>query len=372
MDQLQERIGAFDLKGATACNASVVTGDDPVCITTTDRQWAYAAVFPLRDDPANLLTGDGRMIIRVEVSVDAGYIGIAVAQPDLSAFISAEQRVETTGERRTIAVTIKAPRPGVWLVVRNTADDGTVSSVRIHSIKAYLTLATEEDLPGGNGLEVFDSTAALAINRARLQHLASLELPLEFKTVLDVGCGVGHLSGFFVERGGRVTGVDARPENLARLESLYPGRETHVADVERDSLSKLGQFDVVFCYGLLYHTENPVGALRNITSCCRELLLLETIVTDHPGPMVQLADESSALMNEAVAGFGCRPSPAFIALALAHMGFSFVYTTREQPDFPDFQFEWIHDSEWRRDGHPLRRVFVASRNPIDNPHLTPL
>ena len=49
--------------------------------------------------------------------------------------------------------------------------------------------------------------------------------------MLDVGCGVGHLSGFF-GAGARVVCVDARPENIARLHSLYPGREAHVANVE--------------------------------------------------------------------------------------------------------------------------------------------
>jgi len=58
--------------------------------------------------------------------------------------------------------------------------------------------------------------------------------------------------------------VDARPENIARLHSLYPGREAHVANVEVDRLSELGRFDIVFCYGLLYHVENPIAALRNI------------------------------------------------------------------------------------------------------------
>lgn len=36
-----------------------------------------------------------------------------------------------------------------------------------------------EPVPQGGGLEVFDTEAALEINRARLDHLASLELPLE-------------------------------------------------------------------------------------------------------------------------------------------------------------------------------------------------
>jgi FkbM family methyltransferase len=200
--------------------------------------------------------------------------------------------------------------------------------------------------------------------------LASLEISGAGKSVLDVGCGVGHLSGFFEERGARVVGVDARPENIARLHSLYPGRTAHVANVEFDRLSELGRFDIVFCYGLLYHLENPSAALRNMASCCGELLLLETVVTDDPRPIFQLVDEPPATISQAVSGFGCRPSPAFVAMALSRMGFSFVYTSDTCPNHPDFKFEWTGGGEWSRDGKLLRCIFVASRTRLSNPHLT--
>jgi FkbM family methyltransferase len=223
---------------------------------------------------------------------------------------------------------------------------------------------------GGGGFAVFDSADAQLINEARLDHLASLKIPVEGKSVLDVSCGVGHLSGFFVERGARVVCVDARPENIARLHSLYPGREAHVANVEFDRLSELGRFGIVFCYGLLYHIENPIAALRNIASCCGELLLLETVATDYPRPIYQLEDEPPATKNQAVSGFGCRPSPAFVAMALSRMGFSFVYTSDTRPNQPDFDFEWTGSGESSRDGKNLRCIFVASRTKLSNPHLT--
>jgi len=109
-----------------------------------------------------------------------------------------------------------------------------------------------------------------------------------------------------------------------------------VANVEFDRLSELERFGIVFCYGLLYHIENPIGALRNIASCCGELLLLETVATDYPRPIYQLEDEPPATKNQAVSGFGCRPSPAFVAMALSRMGFSFVYTSDTRPNQPDF------------------------------------
>src|SRR5580692_6243260 len=173
------------------------------------------------------------------------------------------------------------------------------------------------ELPvGGGGLGVFDSQDALAINRARLAHLESLGLPLSGKSVLDVGCGVGHLAQFFVERGCRTVCVDARNENIDRLRALYPDLEAAVANVETDRLANFGVFDIVFCYGLLYHLANPVAGLANIAEACGGLLLLETMIADHPLPLCRLADEPTETLNQAVGGVGSRPTPAFVAMVL--------------------------------------------------------
>src|SRR4051794_29363324 len=181
---------------------------------------------------------------------------------------------------------------------------------------------------GGGGISVFDSPDALAINRARLAHLDSLGLPIRGKSVLDVGCGVGHLSRFFVERGCQVTCVDGRAENIASLRERYPNMNAHVADVHTDPLAAFGHFDIVFCYGLLYHLENPVSGLRNMAQVCNELLLLETVITDHSEPIMRLLDEPAETHNQALGGMACRPTPAFVAMALNRAGFRYIYAPK--------------------------------------------
>jgi hypothetical protein len=80
-------------------------------------------------------------------------------------------------------------------------------------------------------------------------------------------------------------------------------------DVE-EPLVGLSPFEVVFCYGTLYHLENPVRALRNMADVCDELLLLETLVCDSPLPVARLDDETLSL-NQALRGMAIRPSVAF-------------------------------------------------------------
>jgi SAM-dependent methyltransferase len=228
----------------------------------------------------------------------------------------------------------------------------------------------EPPLPA-SGVETFDTDSARAINLARMGHLESLGLNLDGKTVLDVGSGVGHLAQFFVGRGCRVVSVDARTTNIESLRSRYPGLEARVLDVESEPLGTLGQFEVVFCYGLLYHLEDPLAALRNIASVCDGTLLLETIVCDHSEPVLVLVDES-VVSNQALSGLGCRPSPAYVTMALNRAGFPHVYAPRDPPDHPEFRFEWRNDLAHVREGRNLRCVFVASRRELCTDTLTPL
>lgn len=223
---------------------------------------------------------------------------------------------------------------------------------------------------GGGGSSVFDTPEALQINTARLQHLDSLGLPLANTSVLDLGCGVGHLARFFVDKGCKVTCVDGRAENIDEVRRRLPSAEAYVGDVQTDRLSRFGRFPVVLCYGLLYHLENPAAALRNMASACDGILLLETVISDHELPVVRLLDEPRLTTNQALSGLGCRPTPAFVAMALTRAGFDFVYAPRFAPEHPDFQFEWLNNLDCARNDHLLRCVFVASRKPLDNPNLT--
>jgi SAM-dependent methyltransferase len=236
-------------------------------------------------------------------------------------------------------------------------------------VTARRQIATESP-PEDGGTESFDTNAAIQLNNARLTHLASLDLPIDGRRVLEVGAGVGRLTGFFVERGCSVVVTEARSENVAELRRRLPTVDASEADVE-ESLEHLGSFDVVFCYGVLYHLESPLRALRNMSAVCTDLLLIETMVCDTRLPVLRLEDETKSF-NQALRGLAHRPSPSYLALALNRVGFDNVYAATDPPDHPDYRFSWLDNLDTARDGALLRGIFVASRNPLQRPGLASL
>jgi tRNA (mo5U34)-methyltransferase len=55
-----------------------------------------------------------------------------------------------------------------------------------------------------------------------------------------------------------------------------------VLDFATDDLSDLGTFDVVIFAGVLYHLENPVGALRRLAALTREIAVVRTVAVHFP------------------------------------------------------------------------------------------
>lgn len=86
------------------------------------------------------------------------------------------------------------------------------------------------------------------------------------KRVADVGCGGGRFTLGLLGLGARVTAVDqseAALDGMARLCSRYADNLTHqrVDLLEWDSV---GDFDLVYCYGVVHHTGNTYLAIRNV------------------------------------------------------------------------------------------------------------
>jgi len=211
---------------------------------------------------------------------------------------------------------------------------------------------------------IFLTPEAIAINTARQAHLAFLGLDLTHKQVLEVGAGIGLHTPFLLERGCEVLVTDGNAENVGEIRYRLPKVPSTLLDLDQDGpIDHLGVFDIVYCYGLLYHLRNPEAAIAKLASVCRGQLLLETVVGLGRYPEVQLIRDFAS-NNQAVSGIGCRPTRSWIMQTLTRY-FGHAYVTRTQPDYPDFTPDWIIP-ETRL---IYRGVFVGSKTPLANPEL---
>lgn len=177
-----------------------------------------------------------------------------------------------------------------------------------------------------------------------------------------MGAGIGDHTAFFLDRHCDVTTTDARPENVRTLARRYPKIEVAHLDLERPVGFVDRVFEIVHCYGTLYHLRTPDTALRYLASRCSGQLLLETCVSMGAGEAVNLTPEMKWIPSQSYSGYGCRPTRTWVFRRLTEL-FPYVYCTRTQPAHEEFPLDWSHD-----DGKTglTRAVFVASREPLQS------
>jgi len=204
-------------------------------------------------------------------------------------------------------------------------------------------------------------------NQRRLEHLSGLGLPIAGKTVLEVGAGVGDHTGFFLDRGCCVASTEGRRENVELLRKRYSWIHTSHLDLNAPDASGLPQelYQIVYCYGLLYHLDRPAEAIAFLGRHCSEMLLLETCVSFGSGKHVNLCGEPASDATQSISGTGCRPTRDWVFGELRRH-FPFVYMPVTQPWHEEFPVDWSTPDP----KIPLSRaVFVAGKTPIVNPLL---
>ena len=204
-------------------------------------------------------------------------------------------------------------------------------------------------------------------NQRRLEHLATLGLPLADRSVIEVGAGIGDHTSFFLDRGCGVIATDGRSENVELLRRRYPTLRVRRLDLDDPDPDFREAAEVVYCYGTLYHLRDPARALTFLAGCCTALMLVETCVSFGDDDRVDIVDENASLPSQALHGIGSRPTRVWVQRRLAEL-FPFVYMPTTQPWHPEFPLDWTDRSSAASD--LTRAVFVASWARIESPLLT--
>lgn len=161
---------------------------------------------------------------------------------------------------------------------------------------------------------------------------------LSGKTVLDVGCWNGYHSFLAEKRGAKVTAIDIWQDNslmaqgpeglkLARtaLASSIVYYNKSLEDFAFAGLDIPLTYDVVFLFGTLYHTSNPLGHLKALSAVTGYYALIETAIApdvELNGNLVFHIDFRPGFDNDPTNYFYFSPSA--LVTMLKHVGFDRV------------------------------------------------
>jgi SAM-dependent methyltransferase len=212
---------------------------------------------------------------------------------------------------------------------------------------------------------LFDQPYYLAINHARWtvfeDLLRAARQAGQIHSVLDAGCGPGWFADRLNQAGLEVLGVDARIELIEEARRRVPDARFDVFDFDGAALQDApAPCDAVFAFGLLYHLENPLRALRLMRASARQALFLETMTVPEPGMLARLVAENPN-ETQGFHGLALVLTPEAIAQALYAVGFARVYRYQAPVDHPDFGD--TADRLKRRD------IFLATDAPVGHPSL---
>ena len=120
---------------------------------------------------------------------------------------------------------------------------------------------------------------------------------------LDVACNEGYFSFFLYERGATVKGIDAREFNINRAKAV---QRVYGCDSSRLTFSTqdfffnqdpTNHYDLTLFLGLLYHLENPMGAIRILYRLTKRLCVIETQLTRQQEPIYSGWGQSSKTLE---------------------------------------------------------------------------
>lgn len=107
--------------------------------------------------------------------------------------------------------------------------------------------------------------------------------PMDELSVLDLACGEGVYAIETALRGARVLAVDARTDRMN--DGIRIAKDLGLTnlrfeqnDVRKITVESHGEFDIVYCLGMLYHLDVPDAfhVLENLHEMCRDWLVIDT------------------------------------------------------------------------------------------------
>lgn len=97
--------------------------------------------------------------------------------------------------------------------------------------------------------------------------VVELLAPQRGESILDLGCGTGHLTAEIGEKGAKVIGVDRSAEMVAEANANYPGIRFEVMDATELTFER--EFDAVFSNAALHWIRDAEKVVRGVAKALK-------------------------------------------------------------------------------------------------------
>jgi SAM-dependent methyltransferase len=221
-----------------------------------------------------------------------------------------------------------------------------------------LALFARKGKEGGPGVPQAGEANAVKVRRVVQVTQDLAPLPFSDLRILDLGCGEGVYAVEAGLRGAQVLAVDARTQRMdagaacaARhgLDNVTFRQE----DVRRVRRETHGEFDAVFCLGILYHLDatDVFTLLENVHQLCRSVTVIDTLITLEPDVEVTHRERSyegeryrehadddseevrrSRVLKSLDNTYSFKFTKASLVRALSDIGFSSVFECHAPPE----------------------------------------
>lgn len=134
-----------------------------------------------------------------------------------------------------------------------------------------------ETLPGNEPVE----HKHLFVSTLRMMHAICPPVGADGqrRTVIDLGCLEGGWTVGLARAGYDALGIEGRRVNFDNCEVVRRGIDLPNLRFAHDDVRNVeshGEFDIVFCFGLLYHLDEPAAYLEKLARVTRRMLVLHT------------------------------------------------------------------------------------------------
>ena len=149
---------------------------------------------------------------------------------------------------------------------------------------------------GETGLSMAYNRACYALRAEVLtQALRDHGFDPKDREVLDVGCGTGFFTAYYLARGARLTGIDIAPVSIETLRARHPEARFLLADIGEQPIppANQGRYALVNAMDVLYHITDEArweAALNHLTGAVGDQGLL--VISDAFSEMERLADHN--------------------------------------------------------------------------------